>query len=263
MSEIRIKNKTIEYTYVYRDVKYLRYELDGKKLHLVIPSHCNDNVEKYILEKEDWIYRKVVEYEYPISRLYDEDYNQGIFDINGKQIRFAVEYKNVKNIHYKLYEDRLHLVLPNNYKKTVNEALAMKEKWLYKQLIKNRKYMDRLDNECKDICLLNRTENQLRQLCAHYIEKYSKQLNVHVNRLQYRDTTRKWGSCSIRSNITLSKALAYLPENLVAYVVYHELTHLIVFDHNDAFFDIIRKEFPDYEEYDKQLERYNYLIGKL
>jgi predicted metal-dependent hydrolase len=263
MSEIKIKDKSVEYTYVYRDVKYLRYELDQNKLHLIIPLSCKANVEKYILEKEDWIYRKLVEYEYPLSRLYDDDYDAGLYSINDKTLKFAVEYRKVKYIHYKLYEDRLLLVLPNSYKKTVNEAIRMKEKWLYKQLIKNEAYSLRLDEECKDISLVNRTETQLRRLCGIFIDKYSKQLNVRVNRVQYRDMTTKWGSCSIRSNITLSKLLAYLPDNLVAYIVYHELAHLIVLDHNDAFFDIIKKEFPNYPEYDKKLEQYNYLINKL
>ena len=263
MSEIKIKDKMVEYTYVYRDVKYLRYELNANKLHLIIPTSCTGSIGGYILEKEDWIYRNLVEYEYPLSKLYDEDYDRGIYKIRDKTLKFAVKYKKVKYIHYKLYEDRLRLVLPKSYKDTVNSALKMKEKWLYKQLVKNEEYMTKLDSECRDISLLNRTENQLRTLCAGYIEKYSRQLDVRVNRLQYRDMTTKWGSCSIRSNITLSKLLAYLPDYLVAYVVYHELAHLIVLDHNDAFFEIIKKEFPDYKELDKELERYNYLIGKL
>ena len=83
MSEIKIKDKMIEYTYDYRDVKYLRYELDGKKLHLIIPTSCTGSVEDYILEKENWIYRNLVEYEYPVSRLYDDDYNGGIYLIKG------------------------------------------------------------------------------------------------------------------------------------------------------------------------------------
>lgn len=263
MTEIKIKDKIVEYTYVYRDVKYLRYELNANKLHLIIPNSCTGSINGYILEKEDWIYRNLVEYEYPLSKLYDDDYDKGIYKIKDRSLKFAVEYKKVKYIHYKLYGDRLRLVLPKSYRDTVNRALQIKEKWLYKQLVKNEEYMNRLDEECRDISLSNRTENQLRILCAGYMEKYSKQLDVRVNRLQYRDMTTKWGSCSAKSNITLSKLLAYLPDNLVAYVVYHELAHLIVLDHNDAFFDIIRKEFPDYKELDKQLEQYNYLIGKL
>lgn len=253
----------IEYTYVYRDVKYIRYELNADRLHLIIPTSCTGSIDGYILEKEDWIYRNLVEYEYPLSKLYDEDYDRGIYKIKDRTLKFAVEYKKVKYIYYKLYRDRLRLVLPKNYKGTVNDALKMKEKYLYNRLVKNEEYMTKLDEECRDITLSNRTESQLRILCAGYVEKYSKQLKVHVNRLQYRDMTTKWGSCSIRSNITLSKLLAYLPDYLVAYVVYHELAHLIVLDHSDAFFEIIRKEFPDYKELDIQLERYNYLIGKL
>ena len=192
MSKIKIKDKTIEYTYIYKDVKYLRYELTGNKLHLIIPNSCKESIEKYILEKEDWIYRKVIEYEYPSHKLYDDDYNSGIYKIKDKELKFAVEYKTVKYIHYKLYEDRLLLILPKKYKKTPFDAIKLKEKWLYKKLLKNEEYANRLDDETKNLSLSNRTQNQLRLLCGKFVERYSKQLNVKPNRLQYRDMTRKW-----------------------------------------------------------------------
>lgn len=263
MLKIRIKDITVEYTYVYRDVKYMRYELDANKLHIIIPTSSKESVEECILEKENWIYRNVVEYMYPAHRLYDDDYNEGIYKIGDKTLKYAVVYKKIKYIRYNLYEDRLLLKLPVTYKKTVNEAISLKENWLYNKLKKNEEYSNRLNEETRDLELSNRSQMQLKHLCAYYIDKYSKQLNVKVNRLQYRDMTTKWGSCSSKSNITLSKSLCYLPDRLVAYIVYHELAHLIVLSHNDEFFNIIKKEFPNYKECDVQLEQYNYLIHKI
>ena len=74
--------------------------------------------------------------------------------------------------------------------------------------------------------------------------------------------TTKWGSCSSLGNVTLSKDLIYLPEDLIAYIIYHELAHLIILDHSDKFFNIIKKEFPDYKSYDSRLNEYWYLIKK-
>ena len=93
-----------------------------------------------------------------------------------------------------------------------------------------------------------------------YVEKYEKILNVEVNRLQFRDTIYKWGSCSTLRNITLSKNLRFLPDRLVEYIVYHELVHIIVLAHNDKFFEIIKKEFPNYLLCDEKLKQYNFLI---
>ena len=96
----------------------------------------------------------------------------------------------------------------------------------------------------------------------YQIEYYEKFLNVKVNRVQFRDTVYKWGSCSSLRNVTFSKNLRYLPDRLVAYIVYHELVHIIVLAHNDKFYDIIRREFPDYEKCDGKLKEYHYLIEK-
>ena len=85
---------------------------------------------------------------------------------------------------------------------------------------------------------------------------------MRVNRVQFRSMTTKWGSCSSLGNITLSKDLRFLPNDLIEYVIYHELVHLIVLDLSDEFFNIIRKRFPDYKEYDNRLREYCFLINE-
>lgn len=45
----------------------------------------------------------------------------------------------------------------------------------------------------------------------------------------------RWGSCSARGVIMLSSRLLFLPPDLAAHVVYHELAHLSHMDHSAAF----------------------------
>ena len=40
------------------------------------------------------------------------------------------------------------------------------------------------------------------------------------------------------------------------------MVHLIVLDHNDRFYDIMRRVYPDYDEYDEKLKLYEYEIFK-
>lgn len=183
--------------------------------------------------------------------------------IKDRQVEYTVEHRKVKYTRYEIKHGKLRVIIPKQSKTNVEEVIHEKDKWIYRKLVQHDKEIDELNRKTRDMHLEQRTLPELRQLVDNYIEEYEKLLNVKVNRLQYRDTVYKWGSCSIKRNITLSRNLRYLPDRLVAYIVYHELVHLIVLAHNNKFFEIIEKEFPNYEEHDEKLKQYQFLIDKM
>lgn len=64
----------------------------------------------------------------------------------------------------------------------------------------------------------------------------------------------KWGYCTRGGRLTFSWQLIALPERLREYVVLHELTHLLVFDHSAAFKHRLRSFCPDYRERERELD---------
>lgn len=57
--------------------------------------------------------------------------------------------------------------------------------------------------------------------------------------------TKRWGSCTPCSeSIRISRELEPFPEFVLDYVLVHELAHLIVPDHSDAFWKLVR-QYPD------------------
>lgn len=182
--------------------------------------------------------------------------------INDIIIEYYVEYRNVKYIRYELREGVLRLVLPKRSKINVEEQIHKKDKWLYKKIKQYRKNLEKNRLLTVDKKLENRSLVELKYLVNGFVEEYEKKLNVKVNRIQYRSMVHKWGSCSSLRNITLSKDLRFLPDTLVRYIVYHEMSHIIVMAHNDKFYELIKKEFENYKKYDEELEQYLYLINK-
>jgi predicted metal-dependent hydrolase len=179
------------------------------------------------------------------------------------ELEYFIDYRNVKYTRYELRHGKLHLIIPKNNRESIEEIIHKKDKWIYKKLTKYYEDKKRLSKATKGMKVVQRSLPQLKQLVITFVEKYEKILNVKVNRIQYRDMVYKWGSCSYLKNVTLSKSLRYLPDRLVEYIVYHELVHLIVLAHNDKFFKIIRKEFPNYEYCDEKLDQYHFLISDL
>jgi predicted metal-dependent hydrolase len=58
----------------------------------------------------------------------------------------------------------------------------------------------------------------------------------------------KWGYCQTRSRkIYISDLLCAFPENIIKYVIVHEIAHLLHPNHSDKFWSIVSIFYPDYK----------------
>ncbi|MDA8230426.1 MAG: SprT family zinc-dependent metalloprotease [Magnetospirillum sp.] len=58
-------------------------------------------------------------------------------------------------------------------------------------------------------------------------------------RVSVRDTRSRWGSCSSRGDLSFSWRLVLAPEPVLAYVVAHEVAHLVHMNHSPAFWAVV------------------------
>ena len=93
------------------------------------------------------------------------------------------------------------------------------------------------------------TTNTIRAM----VNTWASLMGLSPGRVQFREMTRKWGSCSVNGNITLNTSLLYLPAHLAEYVVVHELVHMIVFDHSPEFWAKLSEYVPHYQAYEREL----------
>ncbi len=63
----------------------------------------------------------------------------------------------------------------------------------------------------------------------------------------------KWGYCTRQGRLSFSWQLIALPERLREYVVLHELTHLLEFNHSNAFKRKLAIFCPDFRDREKEL----------
>ncbi len=96
---------------------------------------------------------------------------------------------------------------------------------------------------------INRRVNELNNL-------YYKQAITSVN-LKYNHSN--WGSCSSEGNLNLSTRLLFAPQDVIDYVIIHELAHLIELNHSDRFWKLVSDAMPDYEEKEEWLKKNDHL----
>src|SRR4051794_5087129 len=75
-------------------------------------------------------------------------------------------------------------------------------------------------------------------------------------KLQIRDPSTRWASCSSSGAMSFSWRLLLAPEQVLAYVVEHEVAHLDVMDHSKSFWTLLESRCPDYREHERWLRTY-------
>lgn len=105
-----------------------------------------------------------------------------------------------------------------------------------------KKALKKLEKHMKDLP----PEKTSRTQIMKFVEDYAQKMGVQASRVQMRDMTRKWGSCSSKGTITLNTRLMWLEPPIAEYVVCHELAHLIELNHSKKFWSLVEKHMPDY-----------------
>jgi predicted metal-dependent hydrolase len=78
------------------------------------------------------------------------------------------------------------------------------------------------------------------------LEINSMHFNKPINNITVKYNTSNWGSCSTKGNINISLRLLMAPQEVIDYVIIHELCHLIHMNHSPAYWKEVAKRDPDY-----------------
>ena len=101
--------------------------------------------------------------------------------------------------------------------------------------------------QIKEICI-----KLYRQIAkAHLSErtaKYAAQMGVKPSTVRINSAKTRWGSCSSKQSINFSWRLIMTDNDVIDYVVVHELAHIIQMNHSKKFWTIVANALPDYRE---------------
>lgn len=93
-----------------------------------------------------------------------------------------------------------------------------------------------------------------RDIFTRKTEYYARIMGISYGRIAIREQKTRWGSCSSKGNLNFNWRLILAPEEVLDYVVVHELAHRREMNHSRAFYAVVESVLPDYRRARKWLK---------
>lgn len=89
---------------------------------------------------------------------------------------------------------------------------------------------------------------QAKQYFSERLNHFAPQLGVQWTRLSLSNASSRWGTASADGSIRLNWRLIHFKQEVIDYVVVHELSHLRVMNHSPQFWETVGSLVPDYQQ---------------
>lgn len=241
MPELVIGSRSIPYE-VRRSLKAgrKRIEVSPRGVEVIVPYHTSSqDVERFVQRKRRWLHDKTIEVQEEIERLRAET-PQGFHSgakilFRGRYLRLRVSTGKVEKPTLK-YRTAFHVQLPRDFSNGQQEPVvrSLVEEWL---------------------------ENRLAEDAWEVVRRRGTPHGLEPRSVQVRDQRTLWGSCGRDGVVRIDSKLVRVPRPVFEYVMVHELCHLRHRDHSTAFWDLVKRILPDYEERKAWLEQHEVEVG--
>ncbi len=205
--------------------------------------------------------------------------------IHGTTYPVVIEKKKNKNTYIRVNQN-FEIYVTTSYfvtGKAIIKLLKENEDAIYKMIEKKRKEQERekkfyyLGQEYeiyvmptnREVEIYNHTimipsekklqsflKKQMKELFTEHYDYWYQQFEepIHKPKLKFRKMKTRWGVCNRRDDsITLNTRLLEYDTKYLDYVIIHELSHLVHFDHSKAFWEVVSKYCPDYQILRKEM----------
>ena len=189
-----------------------------------------NSVREFILKNESWIRKKLADQKLrvkPITNL-----------VNNEKLTLCGKNYKLKVISEPIIEPEIRsetIIISNNFK--TRKTLGSIESQILK-LLKDFSFR-----------VLQKKTFEISQI-----------MNVRYNSVKIKNYKSRWGSCSSKGDISFNWKIIFAPENIIEYLVVHELSHLIHFNHSKLFWNKVEEFQYNYKENRKWLKENGYQL---
>jgi len=143
------------------------------------------------------------------------------------------------------------------YRVSFDEAIQFaqsKKSWILKYLDKMKAVEKEHENFSKNSTEIDRAE--ARKKLVGRLNELSEKHGFSFNKVFMRSQRTRWGSCSSKNNINLNMKLIRLPDEMIDYVLLHELVHTRIKNHTKEFWRELDGLVGDAKAKSKRLKEY-------
>ncbi len=130
-------------------------------------------------------------------------------------------------------------------KSKIDEFVIRHENWIEKNLKtqKNREYLKPLTNQ-----EVENLKKSAKEVIPKRVEYYSKVMGLFPTGVKITSAQKRLGSCSYKNSLCFSYKLMQFPQDVIDYVVVHELAHIEHKNHSNDFYELISQYIPGYKD---------------
>lgn len=215
----------LKYEIVYKRKKSFSISINNEgKVKVSVPLfYSEDDVKKILKEKETWIK----------SKLKEIDERKKVPD---NMVMYKGEFYPV--------EVKVQPFLKRNFVSFFNKKFLV-------NVIKVEETKDSLEEWIKSRTL---------EIVEEKVNKYSSFFSLRPIEIKVKKLKSRWGSCSYDNRITINSRLSMVKEEVIEYVVVHEMCHMIHKNHSKEYWSEVERIMPNYEERHRWLKENGYLV---
>lgn len=186
-------------------------------------------IRGFVESKREWISKHIQAHLSKQKEIPLKKYEAGErFPYQGREIVLGLNTHDSRLIKVKLVDESLQVWLPHEVPHTERP-----------EIIK--------------LALVKWYKGQAQKVFKEKLDFYAKQMGVTYNEMRIKDQKTRWGSCSARGNINLNWRVLQAPDQVLNYLVIHELAHLKHLNHSLDFWHLVESYMPDYKRWKKWL----------
>jgi predicted metal-dependent hydrolase len=200
--------------------------VDGNEITLRIPFNKSiRDAERIVGRKIKWVVRKQKEYREQIPEISKPYFSHGsTLPYLGKN--YVIQIRTATENRIELEEDKFLVIL--NLKTSsqksdvsdVNKVKSLYNDWLY---------------------------HQARKIFEDKVKNFSDLIDVRPKKIVLKNLKNRWGSVTKHGTVNLNYNLAKAPEDVIDYIIIHELCHFHIKEHSHHFWSLLKKYMSDYK----------------
>jgi predicted metal-dependent hydrolase len=191
-----------------------RIDVDIYGVRVVLPADAEVDPGDLLRDNAEWVLAKTAKYEQYRAEAPRRSFEPGeAFPYLGEDHEIVVERRSASAVT----DESFRLAAHHVDQTSVRRALET----LYRRLARAQ-FEERADH-------------------------FASEMGVAYEGIELRNQRTRWGSCSTTGTLSLNWRLVMAPEDIVDYVVVHELAHLVEANHSRQFWQLVETQLPDYQ----------------